>query len=739
MTDLINWQFYPVLPLPLLAMLLLFFLWLNWRTVSRSSVPKRRAILFRGLRTAALFFLFWLLLQPERRITEEETELPALAVAVDASVSMNEKLGDNPRSRAENAKRFLESSEFDRQASDYRLFMFELHHQPRQTELSTDNLQFDQPGTDLYNGVHEITERLRHENLAAIVLLTDGLDDSEQGTSGRNFALPLLIPELEKEFDPEKEERPEDIYLARVNHPEKATAGWRTEIEAMIHRRGREQTELEAVLFRNGDEWERQNITFAENEVFQRVTFSVTPERTGRMRLTVDLELPEGVESRRSHQELVLDVQESRKKILYLEGIPRWEFRFLRRALQAEDKFELTALVRGTDGRYIAFDQREEGYVSIEISQLLKEGLNEYGMVILGNLDKSSLPDSMGEKLMEFVGEEGGGLLFLGGSNAYGTGGLLAIEELAAMAPATPEEGASLDEGRFQAEFAAAGRTHPVLRGFPGLIRTPHLLSLWRPMRPHPMATVLLETPAGEPAAATRRYGGGRVGAFYSDSFWRWQLAGDPLEEEEKSLYAALISRLTDWLMPGEGETPETDMPRLTTAKAEYDIGEEITVGALGFQPPEGNGDFAAAVTGPAEEISVPLALAEIGGDVGLSRRLTGWRGRFTPEKEGLHEIRALCPAGGGEAETVVFVRDPAAETVGLPIARRKLQRWAENSGGMFAAVDNWEKLWNGLEYVPRQRETVHEYTLWHSWTWLLLIIALLSIEWWLRRRSGLA
>ena len=729
-------QLYPVLPLWLLGVLIACTLWLLWRFSRNSSVSPSWRLLLWALRAGTVLILAWLLLLAERRVERTEMEPPTLAVAIDVSASMTKQLGDNPRSRAGNALRFLESAEFAGGSGKYRLAVFSIGEDLEETDEEWSRLRFNRARSNISQSLNQMANRLRNENLAGAILLSDGLDHSGTEAGARLMQQPLFVPELESWFEPETETVEDEVYMAELSHPPRLVKGWQAHVEVLVRRRGSGSLNVTLHAFRDGDEWQTESLQFAEGEFFKRVRLPVKPDRVGALHLTLDLDLPPGVSSRRPTRELMIEVMAGRGRILYLEGVPRWEFRFLREVLREDDKLAVTAMVRGADGLFVAFGESEEEDAPVDLERL-PDRLEDYGLIILGDLPDTALPPASLAGLQRFV-EGGGGLLLLAGSQALGDHGLLAMPELAAMSPVRRQPGARIETGRFQAIMDGAARTHPALRDLPASLMFPPVNTLWQPMELHDLATPLVATPAGDPMVAARRYGGGRVILVLSDSLWRWQLAQDAPTVEGKSLYSALVNRLVQWLLPTEDELPEAGILQVTTAQRQYELRQEVLVGASLGQVESLPAELSCVVTGPDQEWRLPMTQARLGAEVGLRQEQPGFRARFMPEQPGIYQIRTNLPDASQAAATEILVVVPERELTGQPINREYLQRMAADSGGQFVSLSNWHEIWDALPYQPVMTTAVAEYTIWDHWLWLLLLTALLGCQWWLRRKLGL-
>ena len=134
-------------------------------------------------------------------------------------------------------------------------------------------------------------------------------------------------------------------------------------------------------------------------------------------------------------------MSERRRRILYLEGEPRWEFKFLRRALAGDDVLELVSWLRTTDRK----TYRQGVGSETELADGFpadRAGLYGYDVVVLGSLAASALNEEQHGWLESFVSERGGSLLVLAGRDALDDG-RWDVQPLAAALPIYLERSAT--------------------------------------------------------------------------------------------------------------------------------------------------------------------------------------------------------------------------------------------------------------------------------------------------------
>ncbi|MBT3287670.1 MAG: hypothetical protein HN380_10015 [Victivallales bacterium] len=708
----------------------------SWRTYQQCSLSVRARVGLWLLRVAAVLILSWLLLLPKRRTVRVEREDPVLAIAVDISASMADNPGKLKHTRQERAVSFLADGKVQRLCKRYRVVHFQIGAETEEAAGDGDELIFNAPRSHIGSGINRIVERLRADNLAGIILLSDGLDQSGERLTPAALATRIYIPELELPYEPPPEPE-EDWYVADVSYPKMMVVNWKANVDVLIRRRGKDAAEFPIHLRQGGRPLRTSIVSFAVGEAFQQVSFSIEPTEVGQ--LVYEVEIGPGVdgEPANNKREFLIEVNDPKNRVLYLEGVPRWAFKFLKRALLSEKNYQLSAFVQGGNGAFINFDEMS-GQAGGEVPKFSTETLSQYRVVVLGDMGASALSEEDCKNLQGFV-NKGGGLLFYGAQHSYGSEGLATSSLLAEMMPAVSEPGAQMREGRFTADLSAKGRTHPALAELASASQLPPILSFWSPVKVSPFASKLLVTADGSPVLVTRPYGQGRVAMVLSDSLWRWQLGGSA-SGADKSLYGRFVTQLVYWLAPSEKDLESTTMLQAVVSHSQAELRQKVTIGAV-YDPGEdkGKAGVTCKIATPAGKVLVfPMMAGSLGADVGLTKSADGYKCFFTPQDPGQYQITLNTLDGNQEATATVLAEKPENERTSEPINRKYLSGVSADTGGAFVEWPNRHELFDQIRYQPKEVTFTDEYPIWNRWWWLVILLTLFCVEWWWRRRSDL-
>jgi len=725
----------PVIPIWLILFCAILFAGLAWRTYAFCSLKYSERWILWCLRMLAFGILAVLLLQPSRRETSSELEKPVLAVLLDLSASMRDNPQAEKMSRAEKALAFLKKSDIRKQLENFRVQYFAVGSSLQEGIDAAADPKFSEPASLLAPAINQLAERLRAEPLSGLLLLSDGLDQSSVWLEGRAQQIPVLIPELEN-IPLEQSLLQQDFSIESVHYPRRALKQWEVKVEVTIRRRNGSLAQTFPVeLLQNGSMLRSSEALFEVNENFRKLEFSFTAEELGNQLYQLNMLPLQDADAGNNRREFVIDVTDARKRILYLEGTPRWEFKYLKRSLLAEKNQQLNAFLQSGTGAFLNFSESEH-QETLTLPAFSTESLRDYSVVILGDLKADSLKEEDYRMLAAFV-EKGGALLFLAGGRSCSPDGVLSSPLFKELAPVVSLPGAQMREGRFSVDFTAAGRSQPAFSDLLSELRLPPLLSFWGPVENSAFSTVFLAAADGSPVLLGRRYGQGRAAVILSDSLWRWQL-GSESGGSGKGLYGRFLTQLLQWLAPGLQTQNEEDSIQLLLPSQEVDLRAKIRVGAICGKRVSGSGLACRILVPDGSSLALPMLPAQLGLEVGLPAPEAGYRCEFVPEQEGTYRLQVISRDGLSSEEALLVVKQPALEFTGASIDRRWLQRLAKETGGVMLPWEQAGTLLKKLPVRPRRVDIVREYSLWNKWPWLAGLILLFSLEWYLRRKWDL-
>ena len=123
-----------------------------------------------------------------------------------------------------------------------------------------------------------------------------------------------------------------------------------------------------------------------------------------------------------NQRESLVDVYDRTEKILYFEGEPRYELKFLHRAVDEDKNLQVVTLLRTADNKYyrLLLDTPEQLAGAFPKT---RDELFAYSGLILGSIEAGAFTGDQLRMMAEFVERRGGGLLMLGGARSFSEGG----------------------------------------------------------------------------------------------------------------------------------------------------------------------------------------------------------------------------------------------------------------------------------------------------------------------------
>ena len=163
-----------------------------------------------------------------------------------------------------------------------------------------------------------------------------------------------------------------------------------------------------------------------------------------------------------NQREALVDVYDRTEKILYFEGEPRPEMKFMRRAVDDDKNLQVVTLLRTADNKFyrLVLDTPDElagGFPKT------REELFAYRGLILGSIEAGAFTGDQLRMIAEFVERRGGGLLMLGGARSFAEGGYAGTPVADALPVIARARGAAPDDvavSRLKVQPTRAGEGH---------------------------------------------------------------------------------------------------------------------------------------------------------------------------------------------------------------------------------------------------------------------------------------
>lgn len=706
------------------------------RRLSGSQARWRRERLI-VLRAVTLILLLALLFRPSLRVSTHLPRKSRVALLIDGSQSMTLP-HDSGRSRWKAALEWLDpgaGSVLADLEKRFQLQVFRFDRDIREIHPGS-NLPPTGTGTSLEAALSAVRKhRGEGQPLAGVVLLSDGADN----LSGQ---LTQVLETFGRERIPVhtvavgQENLGKDIQVSQVTFTPRILPGSSTRGVVSLTSVGYPGGRVSVEVRESGTLIASQPVTLSGSDSSQLVELSLKPEGTGLKHYTVSVAPQPGEAIQRNNsRHLLLHVEDSRPRILYLEGTPRWEFKFIRRALQKDRNLQLVTLLRTSDNKF--YHQGLEGEDTLAAGfPKTPEQLFGYKGLILGSIEAGFFTPSQQEMIVNFVGERGGGFMMLGGRSSFDAGGY-AGTDIAAMLPVHLGERdaeSSYVTDWLNFELTAYGRQHPALQ----LVSDPAAnLRRWRNLPPisaynrisraKPGAAVLARGGRGgrRPILlAAHRFGSGRAIAFMAAASWHWQMGLAHTDQAHATFWRQLLR----WLVASSSDPLQVTFDR-EIYQDEDAVGIEVAVKDAFFNP-AGDREVEATIDSP----------GAANGRLALSRNGSDYAGRFQPSERGIHQVRVTTSREGLEPESAqayFLVTRTHREFFDAQANPSLLRRIARETGGRHYTLADAAGLPEEITYADSPNTVLQVLPLWDMPFIFILLGALLCSEWFLRKRWG--
>lgn len=434
-----------------------------------------------------------------------------------------------------------------------------------------------------------------------------------------------------------------------------------------------------------------------------------------------------------------IQIREERLRVLVIESVPRWEYRYLRNALSRDPGIEVSCLLFHPQLDKVGGGNAD--YISEFPAGL--DQLSPYDVVFLGDvgIDDGQLTVEQCDQLKGLVEQQASGLVFIPGWQGRQSSLLeTSLQELypVVMDPLQPDGWGSRTASHFELteigqrslltkladtreENAEIWESLPGFQWYAPVIKA----------RPGSEVLAVHKDISNEygrlPLLATRTYGTGKVLFMGTDGAWRWRKGVEDLYHYR--FWGQVVRWMAYQRNMAKGETmrlyysPEQPQVRQTvtlTANVMEENGEPLV-----------SGNVSARIVGPSGR----------GQTVQFTSQGDQWGafgGRFRSTESGEHSVTLSCQQTGATLETTVYVQGAALERIGKPARPEVLEEISRISRGQVIPIDKLESIRNALQTLPDPPPAIRRLQLWSHPLIAGTMIFLLGLFWIGRKAVGL-
>ena len=723
-----------------------------------------------GLRLLAIYALVVLLSQPTYRRNLSETVKPNVVIMVDNSESMAISDPKLPaaRARIEGAAAGMDAGETGRMtrlerinatlneskaltalSKKYNVHLYSFAGKPVPLALPTDPkkraaYQFhivpDAKGgdsTQIGTSLQRPQDDLAGQPIAGALILSDGGSNlGADPISAADAARQARMPVSAMGFgDPTKTK---DVALLSVLADDVVRANNTVSVFAALANRGYKGKTVTVTLLRNGETIDRQTVKLGADEQKQEIKFNYVPTRAGRFFYTVSVSgLPGEVTLANNKRSFPQDVISKRLKVLYVENEPRYEYRYLNKAILRDKSLDFACLLLNAA-------EPSEGNVEVRSFPPTAPELFKYDILVLGDVPRSNFSNEQLDAIRSFVEDRGGSLLIIAGEEHMPQD--YAGTPLEAVMPVVigPNPDPLRSEDPFQWTRTPEGKRSPIMQLEDNSADNDTAWDSLRGMlwaagvpRAKPGAAVLATHPTRRnadgpyPLVAVQPFGAGRCFIELVDSTWLWRWrVGDRYFYR---YWGQVFRALTPKEIPGNSRYVQ-----LNADRTNYRLGEKVSLYARLLD------EFYHPLK--AEKAGSPVAVITYQNGVKQNAPLLpvpGKLGAFSaevaPEQVGHYEVSLTSPANQNAKATAAYTVESLALEKQKPELDEPALRKIAGAGGGKYYEPNELAAW--MKSLPDNGLTIKSETeteIWDKWPLLILFLTPLGLEWFLRKRTGL-
>ncbi len=701
-----------------------FTLFVYRRTVPE--IPTSKKAILVTLRWIAIFLLLFILFEPMFTLIRGAFEKPKLAVLLDNSLSM--ALVDAKGDRKQDYKNAVAGSDFLSLPESQRNIISFDYDTKEYKNFNFDSLKLKGQLTDISKSFKFVNQVLEKENTGAVLLITDGSYNTgnnpiyESDLTGKKVYVIGIGDTTE----------PKDASIQSIITNDIAYIDNPVPVNVNLKISGFSGGEVSIKLLDNGAQISEQKVTISSDKQVYSLLFQYNPKAEGIRKLTASVSNLDGELTLKNNSlSEFINVLKNKRKIVIFSGSPNPDLTFLRSIYEGEKGVEVKTFIQKQGAEYF------EGNPT-------KALLHDAEMIVLIGFPINTTPQNSMELIRDEV-EKGKPLFFIA-SQYLDYIKLKPLEDYLPFNTISSKPQEFLALGDFKKESAS----NPILKisgaesdieswnQLPPIFRTETFV------RVKPESEVLAgikvnNTQLKEPLILTRNFQNKKSIAVLGYGLYRWKLLGYAAEVSKgrtnvPDLYSTFVQNSHRWLSINQ----EYKNVIIKTTKKVYNQSEKVEFYAQIYD----------AMYAPVENANVQIKIT--GGNQNRELMLNSiGNGRYTGFVEGLAEGDYFFSGDATQNGTLLgkdngrfSIGDVSLEYLDLRMNIGLLRTLAERSGGKFYFASNASSFMNDLRkdaFFKEKAMTLRsEYNLWNL-SWILgLAILCLTLEWFLRKRSGL-
>jgi len=724
-----KWMFVPLI---LLAIGAAYYF---YRKVSREKLSPWMI----ALRAAVFVILLFMLMQPVLNVSQVLPQDSYFAVVIDTSESMNIKDDGQISRKDAMLKKIEETAFFTELAKRFKVRIVEFNQEARRIE-TVGELRFNGKRTRIEAPVDLLQQELGTLPLTGVALLSDGVDNASQEFTA-------ALSRLQKRKIPfytvgvGSSDITKDAEIIKVDSPREMLKDSTAVVSLSIKSNGLAGRKAVVDVRENGSMIKPYDVTLPADGQIGEVSLDIPVKNAGNSVFSYSIRAADDRIPENNTLDSLITVRDDHPKILYIDGEPRWTYKFFRRAVVDDPNLAVQEILRTSQNKFY-YQDSDKGIGKLEGFPKKKEDLYQFSGIVFGSIESTFFEKETLDMIVDFVNNRGGGFLMIGGKNSFSSGRYnnTVIADILPVELTADNAAPVLDEVKFVP--TDYGKNHNLMR----LSSDPaNNAKLWNQLpvladfnrvgEAKPGGVVLArgdaEKSGGNPILlAFQRYGRGRTMAFTSGSSWYWQMQMD----SEDQTYELFWKQMLRWLV-----STSPAQVSVTTDKDTYLPGELVGLNAEVSDKTFtrlNNARVTLRLTGPDGQTET-LPMDWSGTEDGAYQNQVS-----ASMKEGTYQIQVDAVQGTetvGSYKSAFQVKDRPVEFYDAALDAGNLKSIAEQTSGRYYPLEKLADIPEDAVYVDSPSSFVEQKELWDIPILFMLLTAFLGGEWLWRKRKGLA
>jgi hypothetical protein len=670
--------------------------------------PTRKNILT-ALRALGLLFIIFIVFEPKLSLAKKVVIKPKTLVYIDNSRSIRINDGTN---REEHVKNFIQDILKGKLEETSGIFLFG----SKVKEIKTDSLSqvnFSEGSTNfssIFSGIKK-----DEQNISAIAIISDGV--ITEGTNPVFTAEKLGVPVFTVGIGDSS--RKNDVEIKNVLYNEYIYTGTPTSIVASVANKGFAGKSVNLSLLENDKPLEQKTITLNEDGI-QNEEFTYTPKEGGEKKLSAIVSpLPGEFTTANNKKVFFINVLSNKLKVVILSGVPSPDMTILKTVLTSDENLKISSLTYIAAGKTVEKNNPERIIDSADVFFMVGFPSREVPDDLIKRVIAKNKPfffvltDAVDLNKLKYLQSD---LAFT--INRQGQG----YTEV--------QPNVSLNQAK-----------NPLLQN-----NSSDNINAWNNLPPalqinseygvKPEAEVMARIkanniPLNSPLILSKKIGNKRSVTVLAKDIWRWKLQ---TTEKGLDLFDRFINNSVKWLHSSD----EEKQVRIKTSKKIYSLGEEI----------EFSGEVYDELFNPVSnaEVNVNISESDQKNEIKLTALGNGlYEGKFQGNKSGDYSFSGSAVDGQKKLGTDAGkfnIGEIDIEMIDPRMNYEFLSSLASQTGGKFFTYNNYSQLFEILNRLnkesAKEKINVSELNLWSDEWLLVLTILIFSIEWFIRKRSGM-